>query len=93
MNSISQNPTNSKNETWKDIPGYEGMYQASNYGRIRGLDRIDGRGRNWKGRILSPKVDKKGYKYVLLYKNGKRRHYQIQILVALTFIGRRPKNN
>ena len=27
-------------EKWKDIPSYEGFYQASNFGRIKSLDRL-----------------------------------------------------
>ena len=54
-------------EIWKDIPGYEGRYQASTYGRIRSVDREItqlGRGgqpftRRLKGRILRPAATKK----------------------------------
>ena len=41
---------NSDIEIWKDIPNYEGCYQASNLGKIRSLDRLDSRGHKLKGR-------------------------------------------
>ena len=47
------------NEIWKDIEGYKGFYQVSNFGRVRGLDRNvqrkDGKVFFVKGMILSPK--------------------------------------
>jgi hypothetical protein len=93
MNSIAQSPNKINNEIWKDIPGYAGFYQVSNFGHVRGVDRILNHGRNWKGRVLIPKVDKKGYKHVLLYQQGKRKSVQIQILVMLAFVGPRPGNH
>ena len=56
-------------EIWKDIPGYEGLYQLSNQRRFRRLETI---GKN--GRILRPKILKvinnHGYKVIYLTKNG-----------------------
>jgi hypothetical protein len=53
---------NLKNERWKDIPGYEGYYQVSNYGRVKSLDRIIPHPRLCQqfvqGRILKQKVVK-----------------------------------
>lgn len=78
-------------EVWKDIPGYEGRYQASTEGRIRSLDRYVKRGTNgyWvKGKVLSGSLDSGGYKNVSLgYKTTKRRVHE---LIALTFLGPRP---
>ena len=45
-------------EIWKDVPGYEGLYQVSNLGNIKGLHR------RCYGRILSPAKNSKGYRYV-----------------------------
>lgn len=62
-------------EIWKDIKGYEGLYQISNFGRVK---------RN--GNILKP-IDSHGYKYVhLCNKNHERKNHAIHRLVALTFI-------
>lgn len=49
-------------EIWKDIPNYEGLYQASNLGKIKSL---------YRNKILFPCKDKDGYLKVLLYKNKK----------------------
>ena len=77
-------------EIWKDIVGYEGMYQVSNMGRVRSLDRIivykDGRVWNCKGRILSIHDNGKGYKFVRLSKYGKPKQEYIHRLVATAFI-------
>lgn len=47
-------------EIWKDIPGYEGMYQASNIGRVRSLDRVVGyksdKTRVYPGKILTQSI-------------------------------------
>ncbi len=76
-------------EIWRDIKGYEGLYKASNEGRIKALDRIS---RNmWgdflhKGRILKPYKHKQGYYFVNLKKDKKQKFVKIHRLVALTFI-------
>lgn len=52
-------------EIWKDIPGYEGLYQPSNYGRIRSLDREVRHNYGGiavkKGKILTPSLQRNGY--------------------------------
>jgi hypothetical protein len=73
-------------EIWKDIKGYEGLYQVSNLGNVRSLDRLDGRGWKIRGRMLTPMKYKKGYLYVGLCKNNIRKCYKIHRLVAQTFI-------
>lgn len=72
-------------EIWKDIPGYEGVYQASNLGRIRGVDRIDVGGRKWKGKVLSQCVCR-GYKKVGLNYARINKQCAVHRLVALAFI-------
>jgi hypothetical protein len=84
-------------EEWKDIPGYEGKYQASTLGRIRSLDRrvrLVAHGKEttrlMRGRVLRPgKYDSIGHVSVVLGHKaiGSPVHY----LIALTFIGPRPK--
>lgn len=89
-------------EIWKDIPGYEGRYQASTEGRIRSVDRsehctpVDGKKpytRFKKGRVLSACPGSNGYPYVGLRKaqySNNATFSPVPHLVALTFIGPRP---
>lgn len=79
-------------EIWKDIPGYEGLYQVSNKGRIKSLDRIGSAGngalRIYRGRLLKPWPAKKrcGYMYIDLSKDGISRQFRVHRLVAYAFI-------
>ena len=82
-------------EIWKDIPEYEGLYQASNFGKIKSIKRehyipslnkiifIDN------NKILKPAISKDGYKTVVLTKNKKRKTYKVHKLIALTFISQK----
>ena len=82
--------THLSNEVWKDIPGYEDIYQASNYGRIRSSEgkttysRKHGV-RHWKSRVLKLKVDNQFSKRVSLWKDGKQKDFLVHRLVAATF--------
>lgn len=73
-----------KIEIWRDIPGYEGLYQISNYGRVKSLPKIRGRAlvgeRILKWHILNE------YPYVILCSNGKVKNIAIHRLVATAFI-------
>ena len=69
-------------EVWKDIIGYEGLYQVSNLGRVKSLD-YDRTGRE---QVLKPKMDINGYLSVTIYKNRKRKYPRINRLVAMAFI-------
>lgn len=79
-----------ENEIWKDIPGYEGYFMASNLGRIKSIDRTliypNGEEHKLKGRILIPKRSQVGYLRVNLSVNRKVRTINIHRLVAETFI-------
>jgi len=77
-------------EIWKDIPGYEGFYQASSEGRVRSLDRIGGLGRKYKGVILSQGDNGIGYKVAMLTTGG-RKLFTVHNLVASAFLGKKPK--
>ena len=65
-------------EEWKDIEGFEGVYQISSMGRVRSL-------KFGKERILKLN-NSNGYLYVLLRKNGKPINLSIHRLVATYFI-------
>lgn len=87
---------------WKDIPGYERLYQASNTGLIKSVERAIPRKHGNGGkqgvlsvreRILAPRPDGKGYGRVLLYKDKRHRQYKIHQLVILTFEGPKPQPN
>lgn len=73
-------------EIWKDIKGYEGMYQVSNLGRVKSLDRVGVDGKKYKGRERKVIVGKVGYKVVDLYIGGKRETKSIHRLIAESFI-------
>lgn len=64
-------------EKWKDIEGYEGLYQVSNTGKIKSL----------KNNIIMKQTDDKdGYKKIVLSNNGSRGYYRVHRLVARSFI-------
>lgn len=73
-------------EIWKDIEGYEGLYQVSNFGRVKGLPRCDSRGNARVERILKPIPTKDGYLRVHLSNEGIKRKRPIHRLVAEAFI-------
>lgn len=73
-------------EIWKDIPDYEGLYQASNLGRIKSLNRIDNCNRLRKSKILKFTKINNGYLQVQLSKNGKTQVLLVHRLIALTFL-------
>ena len=78
------------NELWKDIPGYEGYYQASDAGRVRSVDRFINNGM-LRGRVLRQYTNKDGYKLVRLSKTGVCVTYQVHRLIYLTFHGPIPE--
>lgn len=69
-------------EQWRDIIGYEGLYQISNFGRVKSLKYH----RSDKERILKPKKEKNGYLQINLYKDEKLKTMFIHRLVANAFI-------
>ena len=64
-------------EEWRDIEGYEGLYQVSSEGRVRSV-------RNQK--LMKPKTDKKGYKVIQFSVNGEKKGFKVNRLVAQAFI-------
>jgi len=78
-------------EQWKDIPGFEGLYQASSWGRIKGLDRTvprpnKGKRITYHERIMSAGKNEKGYWRLTLSKDSKRKTFRLSRLIALTWV-------
>lgn len=81
-------------EVWKDIEGYEGLYQVSNYGRVKSLARTKmnhGKSQLIPERIMSQEKNSSGYLRVNLYKNSDRKRMLVHRLVAHAFISN-PEN-
>lgn len=72
-------------EIWKDIKGYEGLYQVSNLGRIKSFRRGK-RAYCPTEYILKNSITDKGYCMVTLYNNTKREKFLVHRLVAEAFI-------
>lgn len=81
-------------EEWRDIKGYEGLYQVSDWGRVKSLDRTviqkanGGKEitRKYPGTILKQTMEKDGYLIVGLCKNRIQKQKRVHVLVAETFI-------
>ena len=83
------------NEIWKDIEGYEGLYQVSNLGRVRSLGRDIVRRTRYgtmapyhiNGRVLKPLHSQGDYCYVHLFdKDGTSTNHKVHRLVAMAFV-------
>jgi hypothetical protein len=76
-------------ELWRDIEGFEGIYQVSNKGSVKSLDRIivckDGKEKRYRGKVLKASDNGSGYKYVSLGRGVGNRRY-VHRLVANAFI-------
>lgn len=71
-------------QIWKDIEGYKGHYQISNYGNVRSLK---------KDAFLMKGGYLKGYKIISLWKNGTGKMFRVHRLVAAAFIPTRKTNH
>jgi hypothetical protein len=84
-------------EEFRDIPGYEGIYQVSSLGNIKSLTRnslLQGKYPfKIKGRTLNPLINKYGYYRIGITNNGKRKFYSIHQLVAMTFLNHKPNGH
>lgn len=76
-------------EVWKDVIGYEGLYEVSNKGRVR---------RGWirsyrtlSGTLITVRIDHYGYSVVDLWKNNKQKRPRVHRLMYLAFVGPVPK--
>lgn len=74
-------------EVWRDIKGYEGLYQVSNEGKVRSIDRViisgDGKARHYTTKLLSQSLNDKGYYAICLPKGNKK---TVHRLMAETFL-------
>ncbi len=82
-------------ETFKDILDYEGLYQISNLGNIKSLERTVMRLNGTKHyiqkeHILRPGLSSNGYNTVALCKESKGKTYMVSRLVSITFLGYKP---
>lgn len=80
-----------QNEKWRDIIDYEGIYQISNLGNVKSLERIVSNNKNDGVRIVKEKIlhsidNGNGYKFVSLNKNNKHKNFYIHRLVAGAFV-------
>jgi hypothetical protein len=84
-------------EIWRAVPGYEGLYEVSNLGRVQSLDRrieLGGNGYGGSyvkpGRILRHLINTHGRHQVTLCRDGRQRLYLVHRVVAQAFIGHCP---
>ena len=83
-----------QNECWKPIKDYEGIYEVSNYGRVKSLERVIYNSGTKNGlytiheKIIKQRINKKrhGYCELSLHKNGKEKRFKVHRLVAEAFI-------
>ena len=84
-------------EEWRPIEGYEGLYEVSNLGQVRSLDRFmkgpNGEQRPLKGKLKKPTKNFKGYYTVSLHREGKAVTYTVHRLVAVAFLGQPPEGH
>ena len=75
-------------EIWKDVVGYEGRYQVSNLGQVKGIDRKDSAGRNsLSEKILIQSETRKGYlRVALTNSDGNTAKYSVHRLVLEAFV-------
>lgn len=84
----------SEKEAWKPITGYEGLYEVSNYGKVRSLDRFvpdNKNGKHLKGQLIKAFLGNIGYYGVGLFKNSSGRRFLVHRLVGVHFI-ENPRN-
>lgn len=85
-------------EIWKDIKGYENMYQISNIGQVKSLEHNVQQKNRWgqtisriqKSRLMKIHINKNGYFRVVLHKNGIEKNYSVHRLVYEAFVGEIP---
>ena len=82
-------------EIWKPVKGYGGLYEVSDLGNVRSLDRVvetsNGQVREYRGKELAKNPDKNGYLRARLARKGKQSIFFIHRLVLEAFVGECPE--
>lgn len=81
-------------EEWKPVPGYEGLYEVSDLGRVRSVPRVQVTNtctRRLKGRVLKPRKLAGHHKVMLSDASFKRKDLLVHRLVLFTFVGEPPE--
>ena len=87
------------NEIWKPVKGYEGLYEVSNEGRVRSLDRVItslpcsyrvAQTRRFRGKLKATRLNNYGYELVTLSANKKAKTFSLHRLVLEAFVGECP---
>ena len=76
----------SREENWKDIPDYEGLYQVSDLGRVKSFHK-------GKERVLKASINRCGYYQLTLYKDNKSKYFEVHQLMAIAFLNHKPNGN
>ena len=80
-------------EEYRPVKGYEGLYEVSNFGNVKSLERTDYLGRKVKERILKAGIGSNGYLLVILFYDGLRFTKYIHKLVSIAFLNHLPNGN
>jgi hypothetical protein len=77
-------------ESWKDVPGYEGLYKVNLFGMVLSVGRVvlrnDGQPLSVREKFVTQPLTQKGYRRVSLSKNGARKTHRVHRLVAAAFV-------
>lgn len=73
-------------EIYKDIPGYEGLYQVSNMGNVKSLNY----NHTGKEKLMKPGINTNGYYRVTLHNGKNKTTKKVHQLVAMAFLGHKP---
>lgn len=81
-------------ERWIPVPRFVGRYEISDLGRVRSVARYiqTGFGFRWQPSKIVGERGHRGYAYVMLWKNGKRKNLRVNRLVLTAFVGPRPSH-
>ena len=80
-------------EEYRAVKGYEGIYEVSNYGNVKSLERINLAGYRIKEKIMKGSTASKGYRKFILSKNFIKKTIEVHQLVAITFLNHVPNGH